>query len=104
VSVGCRHLRIGVFYDSIPLETYAFSRYPEQIITTYDGSGNITDGPRQFLNVISQSPSRFPFIHQLSRNGNFAPYSFAWNIEGERIISQYLSIRLRYLKATLDDR
>jgi hypothetical protein len=90
---------LGVFYDSIPLETYAFSRYPEQIITTYDGGGNITDGPRQFLNVISQSPSRFPFIHQLSRNGNFAPYSFAWNIEGERIISQYLSIRLRYLHA-----
>jgi hypothetical protein len=88
---------LGIFYDSIPLETYAFSRYPEQVITTYDGSGNITDGPRQFVNLISQSPSRFPFIHQLSRNGNFAPYSFAWNIEAERIVNQYLSLRLRYL-------
>ena len=90
---------LGVFYDSIPLETYAFSKYPEQIVTTYDGSGNITDGPRQFLNLTSQSPSRFPFIHQLSRNGNFAPYSFAWNIEGERIVNPYLSLRLRYLHA-----
>ena len=87
----------GIFYDSIPLQTYAFSSYPEQIVTTYDGRGNITDGPRQFLNSISQSPSRFPFIHQLNRNGNFVPYSFAWNIEAERIVNQYLSLRLRYL-------
>lgn len=90
---------VGVFYDSIPLEYYAFTKYPEQIVTTYDSSGNITDGPRQFLNVISQSPSTFPFIHQLNRNGNFAPYSFAWNIEGERIVNQYLSLRFRYLHA-----
>lgn len=90
---------LGIFYDSIPLETYAFSNYPEQIVTTYDGSGNIIDGPRQFINLISESPSRFPFIHQLDRNGNFAPYSFAWNIEGERIVNQYFSLRLRYLHA-----
>jgi hypothetical protein len=88
---------LGIFYDSIPLQTYAFSSYPEQIVTTYDGNGNITDGPRQFLNLTSQSQSQFPFIHQLSLNGNFAPYSFAWNVEGERIINQYLSVRLRYL-------
>ncbi len=90
---------LGIFYDSIPLETYAFSSYPEQIVTTYDGSGNITDGPRQFLNLISQSPSEFPFIHQLSRDGNFAPYSFAWNVEGERIVNRHFSLRLRYLHA-----
>jgi hypothetical protein len=90
---------LGVFYDSLPLETYAFSSYPQQIITTYDGSGNIIDGPRQFLNLISNSPSGFPFIHQLSRNGNFAPYSFAWNVEGERIVSRFLSLRVRYFHA-----
>jgi hypothetical protein len=90
---------LGIFYDSIPLETYAFSSYPEQIVTTYDGNGHITDGPRQFLNLTNESPSGFPFIHQLSRNGNFAPYSFAWNVEGERIMSRYFSLRLRYLHA-----
>ena len=26
---------IGVFYDSVPLDVYAFSGYPEQTITTY---------------------------------------------------------------------
>jgi hypothetical protein len=90
---------LGIFYDSIPLETYAFGSYPEQVVTTYDGSGNITDGPRQFINLISQSPSEFPFIHQSSRNGNFAPYSFAWNVEGERIVNRHFSLRMRYLHA-----
>jgi hypothetical protein len=90
---------LGIFYDSVPLENYAFSSYPEQVVTTYDGSGHVTDGPRQFLNLISQSPSRCPFIHQRSRDGNFAPYSLAWNIEGERIVNQYFSLRLRYLHA-----
>jgi hypothetical protein len=35
----------GSSYDSLPLNTYAFSRYPEQIVTTYDGRGSVTDGP-----------------------------------------------------------
>jgi len=89
----------GLFYDLIPLQTYAFSSYPKQIVTTYDGDGNITDGPREFLNLISESPSRCPLIQQKSSNGNFAPCSVAWNLEGERIVNQYFSLRLRYLYA-----
>ena len=44
---------IGVFYDTLPLNTYAFSSYPEQIVTTYDGNGNVIDGPRRYLNITS---------------------------------------------------
>jgi hypothetical protein len=89
---------LGIFYDLIPLDTYAFSNYPEQTVTTYDGNGNITDGPRQYLNVISQSPkSRLPFLDQQSRSGNFAPYSFAWNIEGEHNLNRTVSVRVRYI-------
>jgi hypothetical protein len=94
---------LGIFYDSIPLQTYAFSSYPEQIVTTYDGNGNVTDGPRHFLNLTSESSSRCLFVHQGRRNGNFAPYSVAWNIEGERIFKQYLSLRIRYLHADADN-
>ena len=90
----------GIFFDSIPLDTYAFTSYPQQIVTTYDGNGNITDGPRQYVNVISQSPhSGFPLIDQKPRSGNFAPYSVAWNIEAEHIVTSYLSLRVRYLHA-----
>src|SRR5258705_6433351 len=53
---------IGVFYDTLPLNTYAFSSYPEQIVTTYDDSGNVTDGPRRYSNLTTASSSGFPLI------------------------------------------
>jgi hypothetical protein len=89
---------LGVFYDAVPLDTYAFRNYPQQMVTTYDGNGNITDGPRRYLNVISTgTESEFPFIQQQIRSGNFAPYSVAWNIEGEQKLSQFFMFRVRYI-------
>ena len=89
---------IGVFYDSVPLDTYAFSNYPQQVVTTYDGHGNITDGPRRYQNVISTgAESEFPFIDQQIRSGNFAPYSVAWNIEAEQRLNQFFMFRVRYI-------
>jgi hypothetical protein len=91
---------IGVFFDSIPLDTYAFGNYPRQTITTYDGNGNITDGPRQYVNVISQAPlSGFPLVHEQKQSGNFAPYNLAWNVEGEHVVTRFLTFRLHYLHA-----
>jgi hypothetical protein len=51
---------MGVFYDQVPLDTYAFRSFPQQTVTTYDGQGNITDGPRLFYNLTSTQP-RFAF-------------------------------------------
>ena len=91
---------IGVFYDTLPLNTYAFSSYPEQIVTTYDSSGNITDGPRRYLNLTSTaSNSGFPFIIQQNESGNFAPYSVAWNVEAEHELTESLMLRVRYIHA-----
>ena len=82
---------IGVFYDTLPLNTYAFSSYPEQIVTTYDSRGNVIDGPRRYLNITSIMPkSAFPFIHQQITGGNFAPYSVAWNVEAEHEVNESL--------------
>lgn len=89
---------IGVFYDAVPLDTYAFDNYPEQTITTYDGHGNVIDGPTTYMNITSvAAKSGFPFIHSSAHAGNFAPYSVTWNIEGEQSISNFLSVRLRFL-------
>ena len=91
---------IGVFYDTLPLNTYAFSSYPEQIVTTYDGNGNVIDGPRRYLNITSIAPkSGFPFIHQQITSGNFAPYSVAWNVEAEHQVNESLLFRVRYIYA-----
>ena len=92
---------IGVFYDTLPLNTYAFSSYPEQIVTTYDGSGNVIDGPRRYLNITSIAPkSGFPFISQQATSGNFAPYSVAWNVEAEHEVNESLMFRVRYIHAS----
>jgi hypothetical protein len=89
---------IGVFYDTLPLNTYAFSSYPEQVVTTYDGSGNVIDGPRRYLNITSIMPrSGFPLVHQQITNGNFAPYSVAWNVEAEHEVNESLMLRIRYV-------
>ncbi len=91
---------IGVFYDTLPLNTYAFSSYPEQIVTTYDGSGNVIDGPRRYLNITSTMPeSEFPFIHQQITSGNLAPSSVAWNVEAEHEVNESLMVRVRYVYA-----
>jgi hypothetical protein len=88
---------MGVFYDRVPLNTYAFRGYPQQTVTTYDGHGNITDGPRVFENATATDPhSPFPLIDQKNQSGNFAPYSLAWNVETEQAVSSFGSIRLRY--------
>lgn len=89
---------LGVFYDSVPLDTYAFSSYPQQIVTTYDGNGNITDGPRRYLNLTStEAKSEFPFIDQQLRSGNFAPYNVAWNVETEHAVNESVALRFRYI-------
>lgn len=91
---------LGMFYDTVPLGTYAFNNYPEQTVTGYDGAGSITSGPQRYLNIISQSAETDnPFIHQQNRNGNFAPYSFAWNLETERAVSEALALKVRYVQA-----
>lgn len=89
---------VGVFYDEVPLGTYAFNSYPEQIVTTYDGNSNVTDGPRRYLNLTSTAAKlNFPFISQQSRSGNFAPYSIAWNVETQHTVNEFLLLRVRYL-------
>jgi len=88
----------GVFYDQVPLDTYAFSSRPQQVVTTYDGRGNVVDGPRQYQNVTEISgETGFPFLDQKEKQGNFAPYSVAWNVVIEQKVHSLLLLRLGYL-------
>lgn len=92
---------IGVFYDEVPLDVYAFSSYPQQIVTTYNGNGQVVDGPRTYLNVISTAAeSEFPFFAQKHVSGNFAPYSVAWNLSAERTLVPAWTLRLEYLQSS----
>jgi hypothetical protein len=91
---------IGTFYDSVPLNVYAFSHYPEQIITDYGPEGSTIGSPRHFLNLTDEAvQSQFPFIDREKKAGNFAPYTTTWNVEVERQLSRALTVRAKYLES-----
>jgi hypothetical protein len=95
---------IGVFYDSVPLDVYAFSNYPQQSITTYNSNGVPVGPPVQYLNITAQAAqSNFPFIDSAQKNGNFAPYSVAWNVAFERTVNRFLLLRMKYLQSHEQD-
>jgi len=95
---------VGVFYDSVPLDVYAFSRYPQQTITTYRSDGSINDGPRTYQNIIGESTDVFGLVSRRRTVGNFAPYSVAGNVELERSIERFLTLRFNYLVSMAEDR
>jgi hypothetical protein len=91
---------IGVFYDSVPLDVYAFNSYPEQTITTYNAFGVPVGPPVQYINLTAQAAqSTFPFIDSAQKSGNFAPYSVAWNVAFERAVNRFLLLRVKYLQS-----
>lgn len=96
---------VGVFYDSVPLDVYAFSSYPQQTITTYDATGAIVD-TRSYLNVIETNGTQngFDFVHRSLVAGNFAPYSIAGNIEVEQTFGHFLQLRFKYLQSVAKDK
>jgi hypothetical protein len=94
---------MGIFYDSVPLDIYAFNSYPNQRITTYGASGNPVGRPILYINLTDEAAqSKFPFIDRKSKTGNFAPYSTAWNVELEREISRMLTVRVKFLQSWED--
>lgn len=94
---------MGIFYDSVPLDIYAFSSYPEQRITTYDSTGQPVGRPVRYINLTDEAvQSKFPFIARKTKTGNFAPYSVAWNVEMEREINRMLTVRLKFLQSWED--
>ncbi|MBV9183280.1 MAG: hypothetical protein JO356_18410, partial [Acidobacteria bacterium] len=95
---------VGIFYDGVPLSSYAFLSYPEQIVTAYDASGNVLGMPVRYVNVIAEAThSHFPFIERAERRGNFAPYSTAWNVEADHMVNAWVGLRLRYLESRAQD-
>jgi hypothetical protein len=86
---------IGVFYDNVPLNTYAFSSYPQQTVTMYNSSGVLIGSLIQYIDLTQQAAeSKFPFIDSAHKNGNFAPYTVGWNVELDRSFSTFITALL----------
>lgn len=95
---------IGIFYDNVPLNTYAFSSYPQQTVTLYNSAGGVIGNPIQYTNLTQQAAeSKFPFIDSAQKSGNFAPYSIGWNVELDRRFSHLMVVRVKYLQSQAHD-
>jgi hypothetical protein len=91
---------IGTFYDSVPLNVYAFNNYPEQVITTFRPDGSVIGSPQHYLNLTAEAvASDFPFVDRDHKIGNFAPYTIAWNLQAQHKFSEHLTMRAKYLES-----
>ena len=93
----------GLFYDRVPLNVYAFSRYPNQVITTYNPDGTLLAGPLLYENLIGRVDTRFPFVRGEVVPGNFSPHSATWNLQIEQPVNSYLKLRASYLNNHASD-
>jgi hypothetical protein len=90
----------GIFYDRVPLNVYAFNKYPEQVITAFAPDGSVIDGPRRFFNITDRAElRRNAFIGGSTNAGNFAPYSGTWNVEVEHKFAPWVRLRGNYLSS-----
>ena len=88
----------GEFYDHIPLDVYAFSRYPARTITNYAPDGSIVGMPLVFENVIgSVTGPRSFFIRGQQVAGAFSPRGTTYNAQIEHTVSRMLRLRAVYL-------
>jgi hypothetical protein len=93
----------GIFYDRVPLNVYAFAKYPQMLVTTYGPNGAVIDGPRRLINITdSYERKGNPLLLGGNSAGNFAPYSSTWNVEVEHAFSSLLKLRANYLSSNTE--
>ena len=87
----------GEFYDHIPTDVYAFSRYPMRTITSYAPDGSVIGLPVAFLNVIGSVTGPRSFLIAGQRvAGAFSPRGSTWNAQVEHSFSRLFRFRTVY--------
>jgi len=87
----------GQFYDHIPLDVYAFSRYPLRTITMYGPGGLPAGDPVTYANVIGSATGPRSFlIHGQRVAGAFSPRGYNGNAQVEHRFSRLLRLRAAF--------
>ena len=92
----------GFFYDRVPLNVYAFNRYPDRLVTVFDATKAVVSGPTLYLNTLGQTRVRRPFLSQTPTDGNFSPRSIVWSAQVEQPVTNWLKLRATYLRNDSD--
>lgn len=88
----------GLFYDRVPLDVFSFSQYPNQVITTYNDSGQVLQGPITYVNALGQVDTKVPFVFHENTIGDFSPRSTTWSFQLEQPLTSHLILRVSYLQ------
>ena len=89
---------VGVFYDRVPLSVYSYSSYPNETVTMYDSTGQISAGPFFFANGLGTVASKPRFVFAESQPGNFTPRATTGSIRIEQPVTERLRLRVGYMQ------
>ena len=89
----------GMFYDRVPLGVYSFDRYPNRVVTLYDGNGKILQGPTIYQNGLGEvvAEQSLIIVRKLQA-GNFSPNSKTGSIQLEQPITRFVRLRAGYMQ------
>jgi hypothetical protein len=90
---------VGLFYDRVPLNVYAFNQYPSQAITMFGADGQVSAGPFLYQNGLGTVDVRYPFVFQESNAGNFSPRSATGSLQIEQPLTQRVKLRVGYMQS-----
>jgi hypothetical protein len=85
---------IGVFYDHVPLNVFAFEHYPQEIVTDFSGPELASPELQPFaaqINAVPQAKVRLSAV-----NNKFHPYSVTSSVELEQGIGPLVSLRAKF--------
>ena len=94
---------IGFFYDKVPLNIRAFSRYPARTVTRYLADGQTIIDQHSFENILVDNPDLFPLDFRKARSRiGFVPQNLTWNLQLDKAINSSINLRAVYTHSRTD--
>ena len=96
---------IGLFYDKVPLNIRSFARYPSRTVTQYAADGIAIIDSHHFVNILVDTPPIEPldFRRRPGSDAGFVPENLKWNIQVDRIISDWLDLRANLTRSRTEN-
>jgi hypothetical protein len=88
----------GVFYDRVPLNVYAFNRYPKQSVQNYLPNGQPDGYPFIFANTLGVAETHSILVFKHPGAGDFSPESGTVSFQVEQPVNRFLQIRASYME------
>lgn len=88
---------VGIFKSRVPLLATDFAGNPTQVVTMYDGAGNVMGSPITYTNRCATRISTGLRVVPDCSDLDVTPYNLTWRAEFDRQITNHVALRLSYL-------